>query len=448
MASLEGGSTASAEWLDTWLEALGDARQAMLDGREQVDGEQRQLGQRRWRDTQRTLTPISGQYRPMWREAMLRRVAALAEGTASSTLAGGSSAPFELPDEGRDSGRGSGSGSFSKIRARNWRCGAVISWATLPMDCEAVASEISDVISSSHAKTPPSLLPAADGSSCHCILNRALLRSPSDAAALGFDDCGSWFGLPSVRHNASYAVRPQWLHADPVAVAVLERVVLPEVLQQFVQAAEAVKVAAGDAATDDQKLLDLLTTAVRRIAEFTFYMFNGAPYTRGSAAIGVLAHHALYLWLIGPPADVGVQAAERGTLARHRLQAMRCLPHWQRHSMPDIEASSAHTAQDYWAHGAYWSSFQDDALGDPTPRGPASKLPALAARTLSCLRSALWRPGRRENAEEMEQLGRLDSRRLQQVLRALGKSSATDASADSHSQDPELLVSQVEDEDS
>merc|ERR1712224_817854 len=47
---------------------------------------------------------------------------------------------------------------------------------------------------------------------------------------------------------------------------------------------------------------------------------------------------------------------QRAALARHRLQALRCLPNWRAGSMPDVEAASSHTVDGY-VQEAYWASF-------------------------------------------------------------------------------------------
>lgn len=117
-------------------------------------------------------------------------------------------------------------------------------------------------------------------------------------------------------------------------------------------------------------------------------------YTRGSAAIAVLAHHTLYLWLLRP-----VELAERGKLARHRLQALRCLPNWRAGTMPDVEAASAHTVDDY-VREAYWASFEG------SPRDAR-------AACLSCLEHELH-----VTAAAVEHADR-DARRMHQMLRAL-----------------------------
>merc|ERR1719401_29540 len=136
-------------------------------------------------------------------------------------------------------------------------------------------------------------------------------------------------------HNASYAVRPQWLHADFTAVQLLRHRILPAALRNVVKAAMAVR-----DNTSEEPLERRLLTFAEVVAAFTYYLFNGALYTRGSAAIGALSHHAFFLWLLRPEGG-GHDRAER---ARHRLQALRCLPNWRPHAMPDIEAASSHTA--------------------------------------------------------------------------------------------------------
>merc|ERR1711974_310543 len=78
-------------------------------------------------------------------------------------------------------------------------------------------------------------------------------------------------------------------------------------------------------------------------------------YTRGSAAIAILSHHAMILWLLRP-------RGTRGVIARYRLKALHCLPNWRPHSMPDIEASPCHTVEEYTSR-AYWESF-DGAVDD------------------------------------------------------------------------------------
>jgi len=360
----------AGDWLDAWLTALGTERQSMLDGRESVEGEQRQVGYRRWRGTQQTLTPISGHYRPMWREALLRR--------ASEH---GSPGLFQLPDS-----------EAGDLRA--WRCGAVLSWADVEPGCYSITDERSNAAPLSAARdaappaSGPSLLPIPGGG-CRVLLSRAILRSPADAAALGIADCGAWFGAPVVQHNASYAVRPQWIHADLVAVQALERHILPTAFRRVASAVHAVR-----ESSSAESVAQRLLVAAEAIASFTFYLFNGALYTRGSAAIAILSHHAMYLWMIRL-----ADGTDRGQVARHRLQALRCLPLWRSHSMPDIEASSVHTAEEY-VRGAYWTSFDR---------------PVEEARqwVIGCLEKAL-RPD-----QHAAKRGRQDARRLDEVLRSL-----------------------------
>lgn len=373
------GSSDAGNWLDTWLTALGQERQSMLDGRDSVEGEQRQFGYRRWRGTQQTLTPISGPYRPMWREALLRRAGE-----------SGHAGLFELPN-----------GTMGDDRA--WRCGAVLSWADLPLSCSAAyepghAKPQTAPLEGSLPQANASLLSTAGGG-CRVILNRAVLRSPADAAALGLTDCAEWFGVPTVQHNASYAVRPQWIHADLVAVQVLERHVLPAALREVASAVEAVR-GGHSAPRTPARLL----AAAEAIARFSYYLFNGALYTRGSAAIAILSHHAMYLWMVRLAGE-----SDRGKVARHRLQALRCLPLWRSHSMPDIEAASSHTADEY-VRAAYWTSFDR---------------PAEEARQslIRCLEQAM-RPD-----PLAAKRGRQDAQRLSEVLNSLRESSAS-----SHSQ--------------
>merc|ERR1712129_212209 len=231
------------------------------------------------------------------------------------------------------------------------------------------------------------------GGGCRVVLNRAILRTPMDAAALGqLSSCNEWYGMSVVQHNVSYAVRPQWLHADLVAADVLEHRLLPAALQRVATVSQEVHNSNSRAS-----LLARLHDAAEAIAEFTYYLFNGALYTRGSAAIAILSHHAMYLSLLRSPED-----GERGRLARHRLQALRCLPNWRAHTMPDVEAASSHTAQAYTSY-VYWKSF-DSASGDPRDK------------LLSCLERALLLDA------ESEQRGRQDARRLQEALRELKSS--------------------------
>jgi len=366
-------------WLDAWIDSLGAERQSMLDGREWISGEQRQIGYRRWRGTQQILTPISGHYRPMWRAALLQRV-------AEATEKGGPHVPiFQSPDESTEEAR------------RTWNCGAVLSWADIPVSCSlALHLDIgeSDDKNGKPARAPSnsSLINLASGG-CRVVLNRAILRTPMDAAALGqLSSCNEWYGMSVVQHNVSYAVRPQWLHADLVAVDVLEHRLLPAALQRVAIASQEVH-----NSSSRSPLRVRLHDAAEAIAEFTYYMFNGALYTRGSAAIAILSHHAMYLSLLRSPED-----GERGRLARHRLQALRCLPNWRAHTMPDVEATSSHTAQAYTSY-VYWKSF-DSASGDPREE------------LLSCLERALVLDA------ESEERGRQDAHRLQKALRELKSS--------------------------
>lgn len=364
----DGGDSATR--LDAWLDELGIERQSMYDGRERVDGEQRQMGFRRWRATHRTLTPISGAYRPMWRAALLRRVSAAP-----------ASGPhlFQAPKNSDND--------------RAWRCGAVISWADLNFSCAEAFGGFSGQPPAHDNVQHPSMIPLSSDK-CRVILNRAALRSPTDAEALGYDDCGDWYGVPLVKQNSSYSIRPQWIHADIVGLDLLQSHFLPHTLDGFWSAAKMVHDVRAD--TDTMSVIDALSDAVERIAEFSFYMFSSALYTRGSAAISILAHHAMYMYLLDPP---GLGRAEK---ARHRLQALRCVPNWSPHAMPDIEAATSHTVEEY-TREVYWSSF--DAPTD-----------IVRDQLLTCLASEL------DVSEDSITRGVADATKMRQVLKDLEKS--------------------------
>eukprot|EP00928_Gymnodinium_smaydae_P081117 TRINITY_DN64692_c0_g1_i1.p1 TRINITY_DN64692_c0_g1~~TRINITY_DN64692_c0_g1_i1.p1 ORF type:complete len:768 (+),score=184.59 TRINITY_DN64692_c0_g1_i1:60-2306(+) len=391
------GDTAE-EQVDAWLQALGAARAAMLDGRDNVEGEQRQVGYRRWRDTQRTLTPISGPYRPMWRAALLRRVGE--RGAMAQSL-------FELPGNAAaaEAGTSGGRGSLK----RGWRCGAVLSWVEVPDSCNEVVESAgvdeaaAQDMSAEEVSPFTSLVPTASNG-CAVLLNRAVLRSAIDAAVLELQDCHSWYGVPVVQHNASYAARPQWIHADLTALTVLERLVLPRALEATVAAVRSVW------EDEDASTLEVrLRRAAEAIAAFTFYLFVGAPYTRGSASVAILSHHALYMWLLG---GFHARDRDRGELARHRLQAIRCLPNWRAHAMPDVEAASSQTVERYVQDG-YWASFEGAAeLGAEQVR----------AAVVSCLAEVVNEPP----SAAAEARGREDARRLKEVLATLNAGSALD----------------------
>lgn len=378
------GDEAVEGWLDIWLESLGSERQAMLDGRPGIEGEQQHVGALRWRGSQRTLTPIAGSYRPAWRAALLRRAKKPRKrGRATPGL----EPPFELPEGGE----------------RGARCGAVVSWAELPVDCDQAAEPL---MAGEPDGKLEGLVPTSRssnlGGGCRLVLNRAVLLTPTDAEALKrADECSTWYGVSTVKHNASYASRPQWLHPGPITISLLQYHVLPHLLRNIFSsvgaAAQAMASALYDcgscAAGHTNAARNSLLDAVKAIAALSFYLFNLAPYTRGSAAIGILSHHSMLLWLLRP-LDLG-----RGELARHRLQALRCFPRWRAGAMPDVEAAASQTVERY-VEEAYWESFEQ---------------PAAAAREqlLDCLLA-----GSSSSAASAKD-GRDAARRLQSILAAL-----------------------------
>jgi len=351
-------SKSARDWLDVWISQLGKERSAMLDGRDQVDGEQRHVGYRRWRGSQLILTPISGQYRPMWRAALLRRI---------KKQHGQLSHSFALPG----------------AEKRGWHCGAVITWGELPISCDSVRDEAQEPIR-------VTLHPTTAGK-CRIALSRAVLLSALDAAALGTQGCHEWFGVPVVQHNASYAARAQWLHTDLVSISLVERFLFPQLFGDFVAAAAALW------SGPKRQRAQLLEAAINKIAAITYFLFVSAMFTRGSAAIAILSHHSMYLWLLQPP-------GKRSFVARHRLQALRCLPNWRAGTMPDIEASATPTVAEY-VNTYYWDSFDGKAKDTRT-------------QVLSCLLQAF------EPDTDSEWRGQEDAQRMQQTMRALGNLSS------------------------
>merc|ERR1711924_403318 len=91
-------------------------------------------------------------------------------------------------------------------------------------------------------------------------------------------------------------------------------------------------------------------------------------------------------------------------IARHRLQALRCLPNWKAGLMPDIEAASSASAGAYVAAGAYWGSFD------------AKSPDAAREQLILCLeREGAW-----PFSEDSAARGNEDARRMKSALASLG----------------------------
>lgn len=220
------------------------------------------------------------------------------------------------------------------------RCGVVLTWVDLAWsECVHIVNKYQGAVMSIRwdGKNLANWMSdgvSVTGSTCRVVMNRAVLRPVLDGMLLG-EDCKELYGR-AFEEDASeiWKIFPVNYHASPLALELVERLVVGRLLSYYYGNASLLDRASGDA-----ERLAILRVIGQTVASIYYYLSNISPFERGSPVAIAVLHHALWMRLA---ADEGKASPAAGR------KVLRCLGLWRRGSYPPSDDCHAIRSDGDW----------------------------------------------------------------------------------------------------
>lgn len=173
------------------------------------------------------------------------------------------------------------------------KCGAVLSWTTVPWsDCKPIIKKKGSRALDSVLRNEPDALTygvSNVGNDCLIVMNNIIMRPRIDGL-LEDEKCVTPLGFPHDGSDMIWTMLPQNLHASSLATELIQSIVLKRLLASYYAELEYLK-----QAIDEGTQLAVLDRIGSIISDMVYYVSNVTPWISGTSTSVNLLHHAMWM---------------------------------------------------------------------------------------------------------------------------------------------------------